>query len=124
MNNEDSKTTHHKCFWCRKVIKDEVIWNTWKFCSVRCAQDADNEYCEVFPEEELYDPDYDDIDVYELDESPCDDCDDRRMPYAARSCNECPHGGQERELTEVEQELLNHDDDANYRYDMWGPDSI
>lgn len=82
--------------------------------------------------EELYCPNccvFVDLDEYYDDDDgmndPCFDCDDAKMPFAARCCEDCPHGpGKSRDLTEAEQHKIDTDDDASWRYDMWGPDSI
>lgn len=88
---------------------------------------TDEQWDEAFKDEmdkfDDYQDDYDDQwDDYEP--GPCDDCDDRKMPYAARSCSSCPYGAPEKPLTARQIEKITKDDDASYRYDMWGPDSI
>lgn len=80
---------------------------------------AEDEFIDDYYSTAFEDPDdYFDESVHEDEdnEDPCSDCDDRRIPVAARVCEECEHGSPNNCCCDFDK--MNHD--QHYLHDMWG----
>lgn len=124
----------HDCPICGKKVNVQCSYRTvyykeqYFLCSNHDEDEVDCFYHGLEREDEIDDEsedddsdDWDDSDDFEP--GPCDDCDDAKMPYAARSCEDCPHGGKGC-LGELKVEEEDFDEDDDYILDMWGPNAV
>lgn len=108
----EAETYYSICPVCGDIVCSQAV------CATDYTLDENNNqvfYHSACYAEENMDPD----DNYD-DDCPCNDCDDSKMPYAERHCDECPHHCKE---SSVDSEIQ-LDDEDDWLLDMYGPKAV